>query len=270
MKIALILIAALSFFGVITYNLKTSEDKTESGKTTETSAPQSQTMVEKRSPVLVELFTSEGCSSCPPADKNLIEFNEKQPFAEANVITLSMHVDYWNRLGWTDPFSSAQFSQRQGFYSNTFNLGEVYTPQMVVDGMRQFVGGNSDEARKAINQAVKSPKASVELSIAAGNKLKVKISAIPAHSFSNVFVAIAEDNILTSVRNGENGGRTLPHDSVVRELRTIGSLSEKDNNFETEALFRIQSTWKRGNLKAVVFVQVEKDSQIIGVNQIKL
>lgn len=181
-----------------------------------------------------------------------------------------MHVDYWNRLGWSDPFSSAKFSERQGFYSNTFNLGGVYTPQMIVDGAWQFVGGNSDETRKAINQAVKAPKANIELSVAPENKLKVKISAIPEHAFSNVFVAIAEDNLSTSVKNGENGGRTLLHDSVVRELRTIGKIAEKDDQFEIETTLQIQPAWKKDNLKAVVFVQTEKGSRIIGVNQIKL
>lgn len=171
---------------------------------------------------------------------------------------------------WTDPFSSSKYSERQGFYSNTFKLGgEVYTPQMVVDGSAQFVGGNLDAAQKAISAAAKSPKADVEISVTE-NKLSVKISKVPEHTFANVFVAIAEDDLSTAAKRGENGGRTLPHASVVRELRTIGTIAANNNSFETETAFQIQPSWKKQNLKLVVFVQIEKTSRIIGVNQIRL
>jgi len=268
MKLILILAAAISFFGLITYNVKKSDVKIEPAMSNETISPTPEPAKEK-SPVLVELFTSEGCSSCPPADKNLIYLNDKQPFADAEVITLAMHVDYWNRLGWKDVFSAPQFSERQSFYSDTFKLGEVYTPQIVVDGTSQFVGSNLDEARKAVGEAVKSPKGNVALSVS-DNKLQVKISGLPKHSPANVFVAVAEDNLSTAVKNGENGGRTLPHTSVVRELRTIGKVTAEDNSFDTETAFQLQPSWKKQNLKLVVFVQVEQNSRIIGVNQIRL
>ncbi len=268
MKILFLLIAALSFFGLITYNGKKTE--TTIGAVETFAANDSAVVPPKaKSPVLVELFTSEGCSSCPPADKSLIYLNEKQPFAQADVITLSMHVDYWNRLGWTDKFSAAQFSERQGFYSDSFNLDGVYTPQMVVDGRFQFVGGSLDETRKAVGEALKTLKADVELTVSE-NKLKVKISNLPGHSASNVFLAIAEDNLSTAVKNGENGGKTLNHASVVRELKTIGSIAANDKSFEIETAFELDASWKKPNLKLVVFAQVEKGSQIIGVNQIKL
>ena len=273
MKVIFILIAALSFFGLISYNVKKADIKSdpvaaESVKTDESTLPEPLPS-DKKSPVLVELFTSEGCSSCPPADKALININEKQPFSDAEVITLSMHVDYWNRLGWTDKFSSAQFSERQSSYSDTFNLDGVYTPQMVVDGTTQFVGGNLNEAKKAVTEAVKSPKADVELTVS-GDKLQVKISNLPEHSAANVLVAIAEDNLSTNVQNGENGGRTLNHTSVVRELKIIGTIAANDKSFEKETAFQIQSSWKKQNLKLVVFAQTEKNNRVIGVNQIKL
>ncbi len=268
MKLILILSAAFIFLGSIAYNAKKANTNTESPKIKNMVASESSS-ANKKAPVLVELFTSEGCSSCPPADKNLIYFNEKQPVPEAEVITLSMHVDYWNRLGWTDPFSSSKYSERQGFYSDTFKLGEVYTPQMIVDGAAQFVGSNLDEAKRAIGTAAKSPKADVALSVA-GNKLYVRISAIPDNTVANVFVAVAEDNLSTAVRRGENGGRTLPHASVVRELRTIGAIAADSRKFETETTFQMQPSWKKQNIKLVVFAQVEKTSQIIGVDYIKL
>ncbi len=94
----------------------------------------------RRTPVLVELFTSEGCSSCPPADVLLARLEKTQPVAGAQIIALKEHVDYWNHLGWRDPFSSAQFSERQSSYVQTFRTDQVYTPQMVVDGQTEFVG----------------------------------------------------------------------------------------------------------------------------------
>lgn len=268
MKIILILVGALSFLGLITYNVKKSDIVDEPLKIVETSRLESPT-AKAKSPVLVELFTSEGCSSCPPADKNLIYLNDKQPFDGVEVMTLAMHVDYWNRLGWKDVFSSAQYSERQESYSSAFKLDGVYTPQMIVDGKSQFVGGNLDEARKTINAATELPKGDVALSVM-GDKLNVKISDLPDHSPANVFVAVAEDNLSTVVKNGENGGRTLPHTSVVRELKTIGTIAAGSNDFSAETAFKLQPSWNKQNLKFVVFVQIEQSRQIIGVNQVKL
>lgn len=268
MKIILILVGALSFLGLITYNVKKHDIQNEPPQAVEASRSES-SPAKTKSPVLVELFTSEGCSSCPPADKNLIYLNDKQPFDGAEVITLAMHVDYWNRLGWKDVFSSAQYSERQESYSSAFKLDGVYTPQMIVDGKSQFVGGNLDEARKTINAAAQTSKGDVALSVA-GDKLSVKISNLPDHSPANVFVAVAEDNLSTVVKNGENGGRTLPHTSVVRELKTIGTIAAGSNDFSAETVFKLQPSWNKQNLKFVVFVQIEQSRQIIGVNQVKL
>src|SRR5882724_13421492 len=114
-------------------------------------------------PVLVELFTSEGCSSCPPADLLLQRLQKTQPLKGIQVISLSEHVDYWNQLGWTDPFSSSFFSERQRRYAETFRGDGVYTPQMVVDGRAQLVGSDSQTALRAIAEAAKARKASVVL-----------------------------------------------------------------------------------------------------------
>jgi hypothetical protein len=275
MKTFLILIIFLGIFGIVGYNLNLSNTVVKSNAVNEESLSENSISEVKevkslnKPQVLVELFTSEGCSSCPPADKNLIYFNEKQPFPEAEVVVLSMHVDYWNRLGWRDPFSSAQFSERQNYYSNTFNLDGVYTPQMVVDGRAQFVGSNLSEAQRAIKSVAKDKKANVELTVV-DNELALDITDIPQHSGSNVILVIAEDNLSVKVKNGENGGRTLQHSAVVREFRTIGELTAKDNNFKGKASLQLNADWKRKDLKLVVFVQNIQTGQIIGLNQIRM
>src|SRR5262245_49245421 len=118
-----------------------------------------------RSPVIVELFTSEGCSSCPPADAVLMQLQKDQPVAGAEVIALSEHVDYWNYIGWSDPFSSAAFSARQETYAQAFKRESVYTPQIVVDGQAEVVGSNINKVREAIGNAARLPKADVKISI---------------------------------------------------------------------------------------------------------
>ena len=216
-------------------------------------------------PVLVELFTSEGCATCPPAERVLAVLQKEQSNPDAEIITLALHVDYWNRGGWTDQFSSPIYSQRQEIYGDKFKIASVYTPQMVVDGTRQFIGSNIEEANKVISEAAKTTKANVELSFS-NEKLKVKISGVPKHENAAVFVAIAEDELSTDVSKGENGGRTLQHNSVVRILKPIGRLLAQENNFEMEFLPETIENWKQENLKYVVFLQENQSRRILGVN----
>ena len=216
--------------------------------------------------VLVELFTSEGCSSCPSADSVLARLEKEQPNTNAEIITLALHVDYWNYLGWKDEFSSALYSQRQNSYSNTFGLDSNYTPQMVVDGQKEFVGSNFGKAQQAISDALKNDKANIEISNTENN-LNVKISDLPTHEKSNMWLVIAEDNLSTNVRRGENSGRTLQHVSVVREMKVIGNVAATDANFATETAFKLQPNWNKKNLKFVVFVQGADTMKIFGVNK---
>lgn len=232
-------------------------------------------MKSKRTPVLVELFTSEGCSSCPPADRTLELLVKEQPFADAEIIALSQHVDYWNRLGWTDPFSSPQFSERQSEYSAHFGQnGNVYTPQMVVDGTREFVGSNMREAQKAITESAKSAKADLDLSAIVENNtvsLKVKIENLPENFESaNVLLAVTEDNLASSVSRGENAGRKLNHIAVVRSLTNIATLKNGQKSADISQSFQLNKDWKKENLSAVVFVQDAKTRQIIGIGKVKL
>lgn len=270
MKIILILAVAtvLSFLGLITYSSvqkNTAADEPQKVSMSEESKAVSATS--QKSPVLVELFTSEGCSSCPPADKNLAVL-EKQSSANAEIITLGLHVDYWNNIGWKDRYSSPLFSQRQEIYGQKFKIDSIYTPQMIVDGTREFVGSNLDEANIAVSEAAKMPKAKIELAMAE-DKLKINISAIPAHENASVFLAVAEDNLSTKIGGGENGGSTLQHTSVVRQLIPVGRILSTDKNFQTETALQIQPEWKRENLKFVIFVQENQSRRILGANFLK-
>ncbi len=176
-----------------------------------------------RVPVVVELFTSEGCSSCPPADALLASLGQ-QPIDSAQIITLGEHVDYWNQLGWKDRFSSHEYSERQEEYAKRFGLDSPYTPQMTIDGRVQFVGNDKGAARKAIEEAAHSRKtANVSLR---RNEDALQIAVEHAGSGSSiVLLAITEDNLTTQVRSGENGGRQLTHQAVVRYLRPLGSVT---------------------------------------------
>ena len=231
--------------------------------------PQTEKAINKM-PVLVELYTSEGCSSCPPADRVLMQLEKEQSNPNAEIITLALHVDYWNRLGWTDEFSSPLFSQRQSVYGQRMKLDGIYTPQMIVDGQKQFVGSNLSEANNAITESSKNEKAAIELANAENNSLKIKISDVPKHENATVFLAIAEDNLSTNIKGGENSGRKLEHTSVVRELKSVGMLTAEQNNFEGVVAPQFQPNWKKENLKLVVFIQENASRKILGVNRISL
>lgn len=219
-------------------------------------------------PVLVELFTSEGCSSCPPADKALTFLDKQQPVTNAEVITLAFHVDYWDRLGWKDAFSSPQFSERQETYTRAMKLDSNYTPQMVVDGAQQFVGSNTGIATDAITKASATKKGKVELNLSEST-VKIDIDGIPKHEAATVYLAAAEDNISTNVRAGENSGKTLAHTSIVRKLEDVGPLSASESNYRTTVELPMDAGWKKENLKYVVFVQENASRKILAVGRLK-
>ncbi len=132
--------------------------------------------VSAQTPVVIELFTSEGCSSCPPADALLVELSHKSPPSGAQLILLGEHVDYWNYIGWTDRFSSAAFSDRQNNYAKQLHLATVYTPQMVIDGHLQLVGNGAAEVYRDISKAAAEPKpAQVSLRWESQQKLHIAV-----------------------------------------------------------------------------------------------
>ena len=221
----------------------------------------------KKSPVLVELFTSEGCSSCPPADKALMYLQNEQPFEQAEIIALSQHVDYWDGASWRDPFSSPLFSERQTVYARKLSLDSTYTPQMIVDGRVEFVGSDLKKASKAIVEAAKTPKAKIETALD-GGQLKINISELPAHEKATIYLAIAENNLASNVKGGENSGARLEHTAVVRELKTLGAIDGKTGEFAVQTNLELKTDWKKANLKYVIFVQENDSRKILGVTKL--
>jgi hypothetical protein len=207
-------------------------------------------------PVLVELFTSEGCSSCPPADRLLEELDSKQPIAGVQVIALSEHVDYWDRLGWKDPYSSSIFTERQGAYVTQFGLATGFTPQMVVDGESQFTGGNGAQAQESISKAAAARKIPIKLSAvyeqSAPGQLKTNIEIEPGSG--TVYLALALSHAESQVLHGENGGRHLTHVDVVQTFKKIGSL-DKSKTFSKETELKLPSGVDPSNVRVIAFVQ---------------
>ena len=210
--------------------------------------------------VLIELFTSEGCSSCPPADEVLIDLMRTQPVSGVRIIGLSEHVDYWNQLGWIDPFSSALFTKRQTEYGRTIGA-EAYTPQVVVDGRTAIVGSSRADVIAAIRTAAARPKAGLQLAWAAGGErnLQVMVPAAPMLADCRVFIAITEDRLSNKVKRGENEGLELRHDAVTRRLTTVGSTDARGAFSQLVPVGpMIDAKWKPDALHVVVFVQNTK------------
>ena len=212
-------------------------------------------------PVLVELFTSEGCSSCPPADTLLQELQKDQPISGAHIIALGEHVDYWDRNGWKDPYSSAAFSARQSEYAQSFKNNQVYTPQMVVDGKAEFVGSDRNAAQAAISHATKLPKVTVTIT-QTGDSVSVSVAALPKGTrTSDVYAAVAENNLTSSVRRGENAGRRLTHTAVARQLVRLGTISAGK---PFESAFHPKATGAKNEQSIIAFVQEQGTRRVLG------
>lgn len=218
--------------------------------------------------VVVELFTSEGCSSCPPADLLLRRLQREQPIPGVQVIALSEHVDYWNQLGWKDPFSSTGFTERQRQYAEFFRKDGAYTPQMVVDGTTEFVGSDGPRALKAIADAARRQKVNVSLNCGV-EPLRLQVRIDGAHEDTDVLLAITEDSLESSVTRGENRGRLMGHEGVTRRLTAIGR-ARKQQAFAAEPKIAIEKGWRRENLSAVVFVQDRSNYKILGAGKIAI
>jgi hypothetical protein len=216
----------------------------------------------QRKTVIVELFTSEGCSSCPPADDLLGRFQGSRSANGAEIIPLGFHVDYWNSQGWQDRFSTHSYTQRQETYAIRFGLGSPYTPQMVVDGRSEFVGNDSGRAQQVIIQAATQPEAADVQLAWAGDKLSVHANSRENSSAIEVLLAITEDNLSSNVGAGENEGRVLHHAAVVRELRRLGQLH--DGRFQTELTPKTGKDWKTKDLRAIAWVQYKDGGSILG------
>jgi hypothetical protein len=227
-------------------------------------------------PVLVELFTSEGCSSCPPADALLRTLADTQPIAGAAIIALGQHVDYWDRLGWKDRFSSAALTARQQQYGRSFNIDAIYTPQMVVDGREEFVGSDAGRAHRAIGKALSVPHAvlSIALELTAPDRVAVTVTTLDVPDLSRgdhaeTVIAVTEDHLRSDVRSGENRGRLLTHAAVVRELRVIrGTAMVPEPSARSEVT--IAPDWQREQLNVVAFIQERSSRRVLGAAAVPL
>src|SRR3954469_8083520 len=221
--------------------------------------------------VIAELFTSEGCSSCPPADTLLRQLADAQPLDGAHLIAIEEHVDYWDRLRWGDPVSSAPFTRRQTEYNDrVFRTSAIYTPQLVVDGVRECVGSDRSGIRALVAESIRRPHATVRVqSVAVAPHLTVTVSidvpaAVERRGVADVFVIVAEPGLVSVVGHGENGGRTLTHGAVARLLAPIGKLSPRDRAFAGTVDVAIARNWNIGNLQVVGVIQERDSRRILG------
>jgi hypothetical protein len=225
---------------------------------------------------VVELFTSEGCSSCPSADDVLSELLQQQPLQHITIIGLGEHVDYWDQLGWRDQFSSPAFTSRQSEYeSRVFHFGSIYTPQLVVDGRFQVVGSDRTAVRRIISNAARSAKALVNLTTLSSepNAIHAQIDIVVPAEIStghvlDVVTGIVENGVATNVGRGENGGRVLKHSAVARKLTVAGTIDGRSRTFSKAVEEPLSTTWKRPNLQLVAFVQDRSTRAIIGAGAV--
>ena len=183
---------------------------------------------------VLELFTSQGCSSCPPADRLLGKYTNND-----NIIPLSFHVDYWNRLGWTDPFSNAAFSQRQKNYASIFKSGNIYTPQLVINGESEMVGSNENKISSTIeSEGRKKSTALISINEVKidNNKAIINCTVQSAENNSDLNIALVQAKAITSIKAGENGGRELTNYNVVRNFKTLHSIASGKNSMSIDLI----------------------------------
>ncbi len=223
-------------------------------------------------PVLVELFTSEGCSSCPPADALLEKMDALQPIPGTQLIVLSEHVDYWNHDGWTDPFSSASITDRQSSYVRALGLKSPFTPQFLVDGTEELQTHDTEQIVQFLRKAASAPKVPMRLasvSVQPGNPAivrgRVESDVSSEKHKADVYVAIALDHAESQVARGENSGRHLTHVAVVTEFTKVGKL-EPGKSFGQD--FRVKLKFPGPaptNLRVVAFAQESGPGKVLGV-----
>jgi hypothetical protein len=230
-------------------------------------------------PVLVELFTSEGCSSCPPADALLIRLEAEQPVPGVQIIGLSEHVDYWNGLGWRDPFSSVAFTERQEIYRRALGEPANYTPQMVVDGRTALVGSLEANARQTIARAAASQKAEMRVQWTGARAsdvltIRIRIASLPElpdGESAELWLAVTETGLATNVLRGENARRRLRHTAVARRLERVERLpAVMARPYETDIAVPLEPSWNRELLRVVGFIQEAASRKVLGAAQLSL
>jgi hypothetical protein len=248
-KLVLFLVASCGFLSFFVGKKTTNEPKESSN------SPSSGVAV-------LELYTSEGCSSCPPADDIL-----RGVAAQENIFALAFHVTYWNRLGWKDSFSQKIFDERQSAYASSFQKEGVYTPQLIVNGTEEFVGSRKSTTGNAIKKALAIPtRVQIELTkTLKGNDIAVKYKLVGDFKDAQLNFAVVESGFSTKVIRGENEGLTLKHDNVVRDFE-VSEAKYTEGVLEVYPL----KNWRIQNCAAIVFLQDKKTRQVLGATKIRL
>jgi hypothetical protein len=219
-----------------------------------------------RQPVLVELFTSEGCSDCPPADALLARLDATQFVPDAQAIVLSEHVTYWDHQGWRDPFSLEELTARQEQYVRRFGLDSSYTPQMVVDGAAQFVGNDPRALSRAVASAAASPKKALAIENARSDSRAVQFSVRgAAGSGARLVAVLAADATHSEVSRGENAGRTLHHVAVVRVIKEFDKSALDGRPLEIVNPSHPHGEKSPGAVRLVVFLADSKTGKVEAV-----
>ncbi|HTW48634.1 MAG TPA: DUF1223 domain-containing protein [Acidobacteriaceae bacterium] len=228
-----------------------------------------------RTPILMELFTSEGCSSCPPVDNWVARIDAAQPVAGAEIIVLSEHVDYWDHDGWKDPFSSEAITDRQKAYVHNLGLSDVYTPQIIVDGDAELKPADAQQTAQGLQRAAGAPTIPVRIdsvAVGAGSPAvltgRIEADGGAQKKNADVFVAVALDKTLTDVLAGENDGKKLENIAVVKEMVKVGKL-EKGKSFDQPFSVKLWPDADPANLRVVAFVQESGPGKVLGAGMTK-
>ncbi len=224
----------------------------------------------KNSFVILELFTSQGCSSCPAADKILNNIAVKSYKHKQRIITLEYHVDYWNKLGWKDPFSKKKFTKRQQKYVNRFDLKYLYTPQIVINGKFQMNGSDKDKIIKTMHKEIqKDSNVQIILSTSKlknGKQININYFAKGSTTLNHINFALVESSIKTKILRGENNGSILEHQSVVKEFKKV----LMEDGVKGSILLDIPDNAVPQNLYLIAFVQNQITQEIIGAERKKI
>jgi hypothetical protein len=255
---SLILLLSLKVAPALNARGQQGENKTAAAETT------------SATPVLIELFTSEGCSSCPPADIFLQKLDRGQPIAGAQLIVLSEHVTYWDQDGWKDPNSSASLTDRQSSYEGALGEKTVFTPQLIVDGTQQMRLGSPQQIKDLLQKAAATPKVPIrigEVTVDPGSPTTLRVHLETDANFekhnADVYVAIALDHVESQVLRGENGGRHLVHVAVVQELTKVGKL-QKGKTFTHDVQLKLKPGTDPKNVRLVALVQESGPGKVLG------
>jgi hypothetical protein len=223
-----------------------------------------------RTPILVELFTSEGCSSCPPADEWLQQIDAAQPVPGAQIIVLSEHVDYWDHEGWKDPYSLALSTDRQNGYVRALGLSTAYTPQVIVNGKSELRLSEPQQVRQVFVKEASATLVPVSISslrvdgrVPTILRTHVDVNGQEMKRTADIFAAVALDHAKSQVAHGENGGKLLTHVAVVQELVKIGKL-QKGTVFSEDVQIKLLPNMDSQKLRLIVFVQEPELGKVLG------